>query len=222
MEPLQETMDGFNDISRKKDIRFIETGAKKLCSSLTKEEAKKKYGVSGKFVIGYVGRHNEIKGYDILKEAAQKVLSQNENICFLIGGKQGNTYSPLQHERWIEAGWTNPSDLFMAIDVFVLPNRMTYFDLVLLEVMSAGVPVIASATGGNKSVQSMTGALILYQNTAADLAEKIMEFSHLSDENRKSAGQKIQNTYEQFYTTKIFAEKYKNLINNIYRDYKFI
>jgi len=110
----------------------------------------------------------------------------------------------------------------MAIDVFVLPNRMTYFDLVLLEVMSAGVPVIASATGGNKSVQSMTGALILYQNTAADLAEKIMEFSHLSDENRKSAGQKIQNTYEQFYTTKIFAEKYKNLINNIYSDYKFI
>lgn len=222
MEPLQETMDGFIDIAGKKDIRFIETGAKRLCSSLTREEAKKRYGVSGKFVIGYVGRHNEIKGYDILKEAAQKVLSQNENICFLIGGKQGNTYSPLQHERWIEAGWTNPADLFMAIDVFVLPNRMTYFDLVLLEVMSAGVPVIASATGGNKSVQNMTDALILYQNTAADLAEKIMEFSHLSDENRKSASQKIQNSYEQFYTTKIFAEKYKNLINNIYKDCKFI
>lgn len=188
---------------------------------LNQRRSQKKYGVSGKFVIGYVGRHNEIKGYDILKEAARKVLFQNENTCFLIGGKQGNTYSPLQHERWIEAGWTNPADLFMAIDVFVLPNRMTYFDLVLLEVMSAGIPVIASATGGNKSVQNMTDALILYQNTAVDLAEKIMEFSQLSDTNRKTISQKVLSSYEQFYTTKIFAEKYKNLINNIYNDYKF-
>lgn len=222
MEPLLLTMNGFSNIIQNKDIRFIETGAKKLHSSLTKEEAKKKYGVSGKFVIGYVGRHNEIKGYDILQKAAQIALSQNENICFLIGGSQGNTFSPLAHERWIEAGWVNPADLFTAIDVFILPNRMTYYDLVLLEVMSMGVPVIASSTGGNKSVHEKTNALILYDNSAEDLAKKILDFSACPVAEIEKIGQETLSAYETNFTPALFAERYRKLINQIYSDYHFI
>ena len=93
MEPLSLTMEGFSELSKKKDIRFLPSGAKALKSVLTKEQAKKKYGVEGKFVIGYVGRHNEIKGYDILKSAAERVLKKDRNICFLIGGSQGKTFN---------------------------------------------------------------------------------------------------------------------------------
>lgn len=222
MEPLQMSIEGFDTMIKGKDVRFIQSGAKKLSSSLTKEEAKKKYGLEGKFVAGYVGRHNEIKGYDILKEAAQKVLKQDERICFLIGGLQGNVFQPLNHERWIEAGWVNPADLFMAFDVFVLPNRMTYFDLVLLEAMSMGVPVIASRTGGNKTVQEHTDTLILYSNTADALAEEIIRFSQKTPEERDAASRKIQLEYEQNYTTMKFAQRYHKLLHQIYADYHYI
>ncbi len=222
MEPLKETMVGFENIIKNKDIRFVATGAKKLLSKLDKEEAKKKYGVEGKFVIGYVGRHNEIKGYDILKEAAKNILPQNEDICFLIGGSQGKTFDPLKHDRWIEAGWVNPAELFRAIDVFVLPNRMTYYDLVLLEVMSIGVPIIASATGGNKSVQAMTNALFLYDNTLKDLAEKIVKLSKMDKNNLEQVSQKVKQAYDENFTPALFAARYQALINQIYKEYHFI
>jgi glycosyltransferase, family 1 len=222
MEPLLDTMDGFEDIIKQKDIRFIPTGAKKLKSSLTKDAAKEKYGVTGKFVVGYVGRHNEIKGYDILMDAAKQLIPNNPNICFLIGGAQGKTFKPLEHEQWIEAGWVNPADLFMAIDVFVLPNRMTYYDLVLLEVMSMGVPVIASATGGNKSVYSLTNALTLYDNSVEDLAAKIVSMSNLSQEEITHIQNETLAAYENNFTTSLFAERYKKLINDIYADYNFL
>ena len=57
----------------------------------------------------------------------------------------------LKTDHWIEVGWTNdPHSLIAASDVFVLPNHETYFDLILLEVLSLGVPVVMSRTGGNK------------------------------------------------------------------------
>lgn len=222
MEPLIETMPEFNSIIREKDIRFMATGAKKLTPKLTREEARKKYGVEGKFVIGYVGRHNEIKGYDILQEAAKQVLPKNPSTCFLIGGALGNTFSPLKHERWIEAGWVNPADLFMALDAFILPNRMTYYDLVLLEVMSMGIPVIASATGGNKSVQATTNSLILYNNTAADLAAKIIEFCNFSSNDIENLRNKTKASYDHNFTPIHFANRYKNMLLQIYQDYNLL
>lgn len=220
MEPLSLTMEGFNQITKSKDIRYMATGAKMLKATLTKSEAKKKYNVEDKFVIGYVGRHNSIKGYDILKQAAMNILDKNKNLCFLIGGAQGSAFKPLQHERWIEAGWVNPADLFMAIDVFVLPNRMTYYDLVLLEVMSLGVPIIASNTGGNKSVQNLTNSLCLYNNTADDLGSKIMEFHNKSSAEMSLISNHTSIAYQNNFTTLCFAERYKSLINEIYKDYQ--
>jgi len=222
MEPLQASMDGFERLVRDKDIRYIHSGAKKLVSTLTREEAKKKYGVEGKFVVGYVGRHNEIKGYDVLQEAAKKVFGRQEDICFLIGGKQGGMFKPLKDNRWIEAGWVNPVDLFMALDVFVLPNRMTYFDLVLLEAMSMGIIVITSETGGNKAVQETTDALLFYNNTADGLADEILKVYHFSDDSRQAVQKNIKAAYEQHYTTEQFAGRYLELINKIYLDYQYI
>ena len=220
MEPLSLTMDGFSELSKKKDIRFLPSGAKALKSVLTKEQAKKKYGVEGKFVIGYVGRHNEIKGYDILKSAAERVLKKDKNICFLIGGSQGKTFNALNDVNWIEAGWVNPADLFMALDAFVLPNRMTYFDLVLLEVMSMGIPIIASNTGGNKSVQNATNALALY-NDIDDLVHTILNFKSKDAGELECISQNVYSAYMENYTPEIFATNYLNLINQIYDDYKF-
>ena len=101
------------------------------------------------FVITFFGRHNAIKGYDILTRLGKELLARYDNLYFLCAGRID--IKPLQHPRWIELGFiNNTSELLIQSDLYVLPNRETYFDLITLEVLRAGVKLIMSDTGGNK------------------------------------------------------------------------
>ena len=45
------------------------------------------------------------------------------------------------------SSWTNdPHSLINASDMFILPNKETYFDLIMLEVLSMGKIVLATNT----------------------------------------------------------------------------
>lgn len=218
-EPLLHDIKEFADIITGKDIRYMATGSKKLISSLTKEDAKKKYGVSGKKVIGYIGRHNSIKGYDLLKQAAKIILENTNDVVFLIGGAQGTEFAPLDDSRWVEAGWVNPADLLQALDVFVLPNRQTYYDLVLLEVLSMGVPVVATATGGNKSVKNIADDLELCDVNAESLARGILNIIEINDADRIAKGLRLKEAYQNYFTEVHMAQRYVDTISEIYSDY---
>lgn len=219
MEPLMHDIPEFQKIAANKDIRFMATGSKPICSSLGKEDAKRKYGVSGKKVIGYIGRHNSVKGYDLLKKAAEIILAQRSDVVFLIGGAQGTEFKPLDNTSWIEAGWVNPADLLQALDVFVLPNKQTYYDLVLLEVLSMGVPTVATATGGNKSVKKVAQELELCDVDAQSIADAITELINLPKEELDNKGRKLRETYDNYFTERHMAQRYVDTIRGIYDDY---
>ena len=178
-----------------------------------------KYNITTKYVISYLGRHNEIKGYDLLKKIAQSILDKRDDITFLIAGNLSNDIKPLEHPKWIEIGRTHPTNVLSIADLFILPNRQTYFDLVLLEVLSSGVPVFASNTGGNKSVYKQTGAIKLY-DTIDDCVNLIDEFFMLTEKERKTLGNKCIDSYLANYTPEIFASNYKNMIKQIVEDIK--
>lgn len=99
--------------------------------------------------VCYIGRHNEVKGYDFLKKAAIEVWKHSPKVYFIIGGKQ-EPLKGLEDDRWIELGWVDTPKLLNEVDVFILPNKNTYFDLILLEVLRQGTAVILTRTGGNK------------------------------------------------------------------------
>lgn len=101
------------------------------------------------FVITYFGRHVSVKGYDILKEVGETLLEKYQNLYFLCAGK-GNI-PPLNHPRWIELGFINNAlELLQQSDLYILPNRDTYFDIITLEILRSGTNLILSNTGGNK------------------------------------------------------------------------
>lgn len=83
MEPAYKFIPDFDSLIQSKDIRFVATGVEAITPKIAKNEAKKKYHVEGKFVISYIGRHNSIKGYDILKEAAKKSWQTIPILSFL-------------------------------------------------------------------------------------------------------------------------------------------
>ena len=164
MEPyasLRPLMEG-------KPVLFMASGCERLGTALTREAARAKFGVRTPHVVAYIGRHNAIKGYDLMQAAAREILSKRDDVTFLIAGKPSALFPPPDHPRWVELGWADAAEVFRAADVFCLPNRQTYYDLVLLETLSCGSVVLASATGGNTSVHRETnGAIALFEGEAA-------------------------------------------------------
>ena len=220
MDPYYETIPEFYEWTKDKDIRFFQTGAKALETSKTKEELKKQFGVpEDKNIVVYIGRHNEVKGYDVLVEAGKKILKDRDDTLFLIGGKTNSLIEPPKNKNWRELGWVNPAELLKIADVFVLPNKRTYFDLILLEVMSTGTPVIASNTGGNKSVQQVTRSLIMFDGSVDDLDKKLSEFLDKSETEKRELSDKILKAYEENYIPEHFAQRYNDLLQKIYKDY---
>ncbi len=217
MEPYTKVSDYFKELARTKDIRFIPTGCNSINIEDISEDIRKKYNITTKYIISFIGRHTHIKGYDILKEIAQSILETRNDITFVIAGDQTKEFLPLHHSQWVELGRINPANLLKISDLFILPNRETYFDLILLEVLSSGVPIIASNTGGNKSVYETTHALELYDDKQ-ECINKINSFLALSDNDKAKKRAETRAAYNNNYTLKHFAQNYLKLINQIIKE----
>ena len=207
-EPYFNSWSKYPEIRDVDKIRYVPSGVVPSVARESRTAIRKRYSIPDDgFVVSYVGRHNAIKGYDVLKEFASSFLKGSENAYFLIAGKLG-PLEPLDHPHWIEAGWLNdPHSLIAASDVFVLPNHETYFDLVLLEVMSLGVPIVCSRTGGNKYILGDDSAGIKGFNDIDELSEQIAyiesaskaEIAECRDENIK--------LFEEKYSCQRFASR---------------
>jgi glycosyltransferase involved in cell wall biosynthesis len=152
LEPYYHSWPNFEKIIAKKKIFYCPTGIEPAVfnADSAKKIIQKNQSLVGKYIICFAGRHIEVKGYDLLKDFCMRLLNEFGDVAVVVLGKQGAIPSP-KHERWIEIGWTDtPHDYIAASNLFVLPNRETFFDLILLEVMSIGRQMLLSRTGGNK------------------------------------------------------------------------
>lgn len=214
MEPYLNGLDYFEELTKTKELKFIPTGCAQIDINISNRNIKEEFNIKTKYIISFIGRHTLIKGYDILKDIAKNVLAKRDDVTFVIGGVQTNEIEPLNNPRWIELGKINPADLLKITDLFILPNRQTYFDLILLEVLSTGVHVLASNTGGNKSVHKATKSIELY-DTKEECIKKIDYFLNQSDDYKHNKKTLAKLAYDNNYTLKHFANNYNNLIIEI-------
>ena len=217
-EPYYHEWPGYAEFHEKNKHKYVymATGTAPKSALVTKEEMRKKYGIpQDAFVISYVGRHNEIKGYDALKDIGKHLLDANDSAYVFIAGTEGPLYH-LEHNRWIEVGWTkDPGSVIQASDVFVLPNKETYFDLVMLEVLSLGQIVVASYTGGNKYFAKYENSgIFLYSNNAE--AENIINtLIKMSEVERNELRKKNLELYKAEFTNEAFAKRYIDSLHKI-------
>ncbi|WP_086253204.1 glycosyltransferase family 4 protein [Campylobacter sp. P091] len=219
MEPYLKGLDYFEELTKSKKLMFIRTCCARLDIENSIRDIREEFGIKTKYIISFIGRHTAIKGYDVLKSIADKILAKRDDITFVIGGGQTSEISPLDHPRWIELGKINPADLLKITDLFILPNRQTYFDLILIETLSSGVPILASNTGGNKTVYQDTQAIELYDNQD-DCINKIENFIDTSKEYKNQQRKLAKIAYENNYTLEHFAKNYNNLIINLTKEYE--
>lgn len=174
------------------------------------------------FVITYFGRHNTIKGYDILKKIGLSLLKKISNLYFLCAGN--GPIQPPQHPRWIELGFIdNVDDLLPQGDLYLLPNRETYFDLITLQILRAGVPVIVSETGGNSFFHELPddetiGMSFFDIENESQLESLVLQYLKLKNENPnryKAIRLSNRKLYENYFTLDKYIAKYTDSINNL-------
>lgn len=218
-EPYYHTWANYPKYKDANKYRYIPTGIIGCTAKVGKSEYRSLHGIpDDAFVISYAGRHNEIKGYSDLKEMGKKILDKYPNVYFLIAGKE-EPLKGLDHERWIEIGWTtDPHSLISASDVFVLPNKETFFDLILLEVMSLGTPVVMSNTGGNKYFSSFNSRSLITYDTHTEAIEAIESFMNMSMEEMAETKKEELSIFNSRFTVDTFAKNYISLLKDILKE----
>ncbi len=215
-EPYYHTFENYDNIRDDLKYRYLLTGNIEAKTNVNRKQIREKYGIpEDAFLITYVGRHNEIKGYNNLKKIGKDIVEEYSNVYFLIAGKE-EPITGLKHKRWIEAGWTNdPHSIVSASDMFILPNQETYFDLVLLEVLSLGIPVLLSNTGGNKYFKKFNSDSLMIYDNLEQAKELIENFMKKDSKERKELGLVNKQIFDNNFTTSIFAKEYIKIIRTL-------
>ena len=217
-EPYFHTWDGYEAVRDRSKLRYVPTGIEPVSAKVERSELRKRYSIpEDAFVVCYVGRHNKIKGYDLLQKAARELLD-DEDIWFLVAGREGPIYG-LEHSRWVEVGWTDdPHSVIAAADTFILPNRETFFDLIMLEVLSLGQVVLASRTGGNNFFEKFGCEGIRLYDEVDELVELVRVVKASSAEERQAWRAAARALYEREFTVDVFARRYASVMREICGD----
>lgn len=216
-EPYYNNWDYYKEFKKSNSHKYIyiPTGINPCSPKVGKSEVRQRYGIPEEaFVFCYVGRHNEIKGYDTLKELGLELL-KDKNVYFLVAGKE-EPIKGLEHGRWIEVGWTNdPHSIICASDVFILPNRETYFDLIMLELISLGAIVLCSHTGGNKFFEKYKPNGIIQYSTKQEAIVKAQELMKLTNDDKKKLQNYNVKMYKEYFTSEVFTSAYLEFLDKI-------
>lgn len=110
------------------------------------------------FVFGALGRVEDSKGLDVLVEAFRRADLPGARLVIVGAGKAFDRIRAQAGEAVVMPGFTTRARDWMEVfDVFVSAARYEPFGLVFLEAMSAGLPVIASASQGGRYLAPVFG-----------------------------------------------------------------
>lgn len=147
------------------------------------------------FVVSFVGRFIEQKGFDKL----QKVLSNHPDWkCILIGSGDIPVY--LNKDQVVYAGLVSHNeipDYICASDVFVLPTKAEGCCNAIIEAMGCGLPIVSSDKDFNYDILDRSFSLLVDPDSTAEIETAIEDLCFNSDKrfefSRKSVivGEKL-------------------------------
>jgi glycosyltransferase involved in cell wall biosynthesis len=140
-------------------------------------------------VIGSVGRMAAVKDYPTLVRAFIQACGQGGGVSglrlLLVGDGPARAacqslldQAGLAARAWLAGNRNDTPELLRAMDMFVLPSLGEGISNTILEAMSTGLPVVATAVGGNTElvVSGETGTLF-EPGDSASLARILMDYA---------------------------------------------
>lgn len=170
----------------------------------------------GKYIL-YVGRLSYRKGLFDLIECGRYICQEYPDISFILTGK-GPLLDKLQKkvremglsERFKFVGYVDKDrliQLYQNAMIFVLPSHYEGLPTVLLEAMSCGLPVVATAVSGNTEViSSGENGILIPPNSPKEMSTAISKI--LNDSYpKKRLGRNARMTIETQYTWDAIAHR---------------
>lgn len=196
---------------------------------------RKKFGLDATdFVLGYAGRFSEEKSLMELFGVMKTLKDEGIIVHLIIAGDIDNEKTP-NHKYYNEliafkesylnsqihlAGWITNAELYhfyCALDLGVLLSKYREGNsMFLIEAMSYGVPVVATAVGGNKEIinSGNNGILIQQETVTQDLKQSITLL--LKDKNCYKSMSKNARTYiSENHSVENMVSQFQNVINRV-------
>ncbi|NML30280.1 glycosyltransferase family 4 protein [Paraburkholderia sp. G-4-1-8] len=179
-------------------------------------------------VVGFVGRLDFQKGVDRLARVAQALLERGiRDVVFAVMGPGDFVAAAALNDRSMPANLRvlgpipDARRYFSAFDVFALPSRYEGFPYVVLEAMSAGVPIVSTRVSGAAELidDEEIGYVVPNEDDVtlfADALEAVVRDAGL----RKRLRGNCERTAERFSATVMVdktAHLYRQLIEEVSR-----
>jgi glycosyltransferase involved in cell wall biosynthesis len=184
-----------------------------------REAIRREWGIAADApVIGFVGRLAPIKGADLFLQTAVRLSREFPSLRAVLVG-DGEQRGELEAYA-AGAGFSgvrflgqrdDVGDVLAAIDVVMIPSRHEGLPLVLLETMTAGRPIVATAVGGIPEVVDARSAWLVAPESVDALTEATR--AALTDPMRAEAlAKRAQSTVHRFS-----AERMAERVIDVYR-----
>ncbi len=185
-------------------------------SDTIRNDIRKKLGVREEEVlVGHVGRFTKVKNHEFLIDIFESLKTKIPNAKLLLVG-EGETEKSIRDrvknkslsESVIFCGYRkNTSELYQAMDVFVLPSLYEGLGIVAIEAQTSGLPVLMSETIPDETIISDYCRKASLNDTADFWAEQIEKLlPHIRERNESS----------HIFNTEYDIKAVANKISNIY------
>jgi glycosyltransferase involved in cell wall biosynthesis len=172
------------------------------------------------FVIGCVGRYNQAKGHTFLFAAFQKVLERNPAVCLVLAGR-GSEWS---NSELVELARSygiashvillgqrpHIEEVYPMFDVLCSSSVAEGFPNVVAEAMLCQVPCVVTDTGASRMLVEGLG-LVVPPRSSDDLADALLQVSHLSSFERLQIGRKGRERITDGYSLDRITTAYRTL-----------
>ena len=200
---------------------------KELNSDLNKrEQLRSKLGLDSKaFLIGSLGRDHPMKDYPTAFEALSKVSMIDENVHFVLGGKELDSNNI--RLRQLVSKFDLPSDrihligpvidtqqFYSAIDCFLLSSMSEAFPNVLAEAMAFRVPVVSTSVG---EVSVILGEYpgICNPRDSQQMAACLKQIISLNNKDRTKISATLHNRLRQQFSIQNYIEQIEKIYRNL-------
>lgn len=174
-------------------------------------------------VFGNIGRMEHVKNQHYLAQAfiraAQQPGMEHARLMLIGGGNQLEEIrqllisAGLGERVWLPGNRNDVAELMRCMDVFVLPSLAEGISNTILEAMACGLPVIATAVGGNPElVDSDTGSLVPL-HAPEKFAQTLVHYAHQSQQ-RIAQGNAARHRAMQEFSLDGMARHYAQLYQN--------
>jgi glycosyltransferase involved in cell wall biosynthesis len=163
------------------------------------------------FWVGFVGRPESAKGYEVAQQIADNFLDQKQVKFIFVGDPYAS--GPVNNRIYL--GFRKDvMNIYQLFDCLILPSRAEGLPNVVMEAMSQGVPVIASSVGGVRYLINSTNGILVTPQSINEFTAGIAKL--LSDRNLgNKLGRNGKNTISDKYNWEKIINNYQNLIEKL-------